>query len=269
MDPISELQAQVFELQAQVNDLATVLQGTGEELQQKRQRRVEREAHTTRARRITKMLMVVVLAVAMLGGGARELLASGVCVQTLPSPLTTFCSGDPALAKDVNDNFKTLATWMKQKVGTVGSPDVTVTGAANVTGLMSAKGGLDVTGVQKVSSNLTVNGAAFVAKDLSAGGKATVAGQLEVNQETYLKKDVKMTNGLSVLGALWAGSIKTPGPLSAQHITANIIQLPQFDSNTACTTTGSIGYRKQSLGAAQYIQVCICNGKSFNCLNVI
>ena len=106
-------------------------------------------------------------------------------------------------------------------------------------------------------------------KDLSAGGKATVAGQLEVNQETYLKKDVKMTKGLSVLGELSAGSIQTPGPLSAQHITANIIQLPQFDSNTACTTTGSIGYRKQSIGASQYIWVCICNGKSFKCLNII
>jgi hypothetical protein len=267
MNGLSELQEQVNQLARALQDtreeLARAQQGTREELQQERLRRQQRDASS---RRGVKAL-VVVLAIGTMVGGAREVLAWGGCAQTLPGPLKTFCAGDPALSQDINGNFATLVNWVEKKVGTVGSPDVTVTGAAKVTGLMSAEGGLVVTGAQKVSSNLTVNGAASVAKDLSAGGNVKVVGELVVNKQTTLEHKVVMKASLDVTDSLSANSIKTPGTLWANHIAANIIQLPKLVSD-ACTTPGSIGYRITSSGLGQLAQLCMCNGKAFKCLNI-
>lgn len=60
-----------------------------------------------------------------------RVMAAGTCAQTLPAPLVTMCSDEPALASEVNGNFQQLVTWVQQKVGTVGTADLTTTGNIN------------------------------------------------------------------------------------------------------------------------------------------
>lgn len=77
------------------------------------------------------------LASAVLAGavllGAAPALAQVACTQTLPAPLITFCADHPAQASQVNGNFQQLVTWVQQKVGPVGSGNIT-TGTVTATG---------------------------------------------------------------------------------------------------------------------------------------
>lgn len=82
---------------------------------------------------------------------------SSACTQTLPSPLVTLCADQPARATDVNGNLQQLVDWVQQKVGTVGTANVAITGTLNVTGtttLGTTTAGATTTG------NLTTNGTA-------------------------------------------------------------------------------------------------------------
>ena len=45
--------------------------------------------------------------------------------------LTTFSPNSPALASEVNGNFTTLRTWLEQKVGTVGTNNITTAGSVS------------------------------------------------------------------------------------------------------------------------------------------
>jgi len=88
------------------------------------------------------------------------------CTQTLPSPLITFCPDSPAQAANVNDNTQQLITWLQQKVGTVGSANVTTTGSITsgslTTGAISA-------------ANLTSSGSGTFTGALTAGGTLSAA----------------------------------------------------------------------------------------------
>ncbi len=72
-----------------------------------------------------------------------RVMAAGTCAQTLPSPLVTLCADEPALASEVNGNFQQLVTWVQQKVGTVGTADLTTTGTLNAANI-NATGSLRV-----------------------------------------------------------------------------------------------------------------------------
>jgi len=69
-----------------------------------------------------------VLAIAVGVVGSQPAWAQTMCTQTLPAPMVTFCPDSPATASSVNGNLQQLVTWMQQKVGTVGSANVTITG---------------------------------------------------------------------------------------------------------------------------------------------
>ncbi len=75
--------------------------------------------------------------------------------------LTTFSANAPALASEVNGNFSTLKTWLEQKVGPVGTNNITTAGSVTA-GSVSA-GAITSTGA--------VTGASLV-----TGGTLTVSG---------------------------------------------------------------------------------------------
>ena len=60
--------------------------------------------------------------------GSRAILASGSCPQTL-GPLKNFCAGQPAFAKDINHNFKTLKDYYEATIGKMEAKTLTSGGA--------------------------------------------------------------------------------------------------------------------------------------------
>ena len=72
------------------------------------------------------------IAFAGLPASAAGATACGGAEVALTSPLFTFCANTPALAKDVNTNFRQLVAWVEAKVGTVGNGTISTTGSASV-----------------------------------------------------------------------------------------------------------------------------------------
>ncbi len=110
------------------------------------------------------------------------------CSQTLTMPLVTLCADQPARASDVNGNFAQIVSWVNQKVGTVGSANVAITGTLNVTGtttLGATTTGALTSGAQTVNGTVTTTGrimspswsppyAAWDSHPQGAGGSAIV-----------------------------------------------------------------------------------------------
>ncbi len=96
-----------------------------------------------------------------------------VCTQTLPSPLATLCADTPALASDVNGNFQQLVTWVQQKVGTVGSPNVTTTGS--VSGASVTSTGTVTAGAVTTAGTVTANRVIVTGANIQSSG-APVTG---------------------------------------------------------------------------------------------
>jgi len=96
------------------------------EIAARTERAKRRRARTTMAR--VAVSATALLAIAVVVVGSQPAWAQSTCAQTLPAPMVTFCPDSPATASSVNGNLQQLVTWMQQKVGTVGSANVTVTG---------------------------------------------------------------------------------------------------------------------------------------------
>jgi hypothetical protein len=104
--------------------------------------------------------------------------------------LTVFTPDTPAMASEVNGNFTQLKTWLEQKVGAVGSPNVAITGtttlaSANVTGnaalgpttisgATTITGATNITGATGITGNLTVSGR--VAPNYDSGWQPVISG---------------------------------------------------------------------------------------------
>lgn len=98
--------------------------------------------------------------------------------------LTVFTPDTPAFASDVNGNFTQLKTWLEQKVGAVGSPNVAITGtttlaSATVNGNASLgpttiSGATNITGATGITGNLTVSGR--VAPNYDSGWQPVTIG---------------------------------------------------------------------------------------------
>mgnify|MGYP006928178071 CR=1 FL=1 len=259
------------ELQEQVNELARAHQSTREELQHERQRREQRDARDARGRRVAKTLVAVVLAVAMVSGGTHEVLAWGGCTQTLPGPLKTFCSGDPALSKDINGNFQTLVNWMQEKVGPVGNKNVTVAGTATVAGQVYANGGLAVKGSETVSGKLSAQGG------LDVTGSQNVSSSLIVKGKTYAQGGLAVTGDQTVTGNLTVKNLY-PKYVGATTVSASNLVAPSCgtttDENTFHTvygrtwgscagkSNGALGFT----GANGFRGICICDGAKWHCM---
>lgn len=82
--------------------------------------------------------------------------------------LTVFTPDTPAFASEVNGNFTQLKTWLEQKVGAVGSPNVAITGTTTLAsatvngnvalGPTTITGATSISGATGITGNLTVSG---------------------------------------------------------------------------------------------------------------
>ena len=107
------------DLQQRVKQLERLLADTRQGLERQRQTRTQ----------IAKALVAVV-AVGSLVAVVQEARAWGGCNQFLSSyGLKTFCAGDPALASDINGNFKTLVDWLEPKLGPLSAGTVSAGGS--------------------------------------------------------------------------------------------------------------------------------------------
>ena len=153
------------------------------------------------------------LAVALCLLTTRTVLAAGTCAQTLPAPLATLCANEPALADEVNGNFSQLVAWVQQKVGPVGSPDITTANVA--ANSLAANSVLKVGPLSATNSGLQVSWnrsgnigeTSFVnLKGLGAGGFNFANGSTTsaLTQLASIAADGKLrvTNGVSGIGRL-------------------------------------------------------------------
>lgn len=104
-------------------------------------------------------LFAVVAAVGALTFVGREALAQAACSPALPTGLTTFCADTPAIASELNSNLLQMMTWVQQKVGTVGTANISTAGSVTATGAISTANNLSVTGTSSFTgnSNFTAN----------------------------------------------------------------------------------------------------------------
>lgn len=124
------------------------------------------------SRRSPSALMAVVVAV-VVSVVATRAAAAGTCAQTLPAPLATMCSDEPATAADVNNNFGQVVRWVEEKTGPVGDGGI-VTNSLRVNGPLTATGATSV-GALTINGNLRVTGSAFGAYSGAAAGTDIVA----------------------------------------------------------------------------------------------
>ena len=152
------------DLQQRVNQLEQTLTETRRGLERQRQ---------TRGRLAKALVAVVVLGSAAVG--VRETLAWGGCTPTLPSPLKTFCVGDPALASDINGNFQAVVDWLVPMVGAFGTP--ALPGGKIIPGTVASTA-LATTVVQSLVPPGTI---------IAYGGKDAPAGWLVCDGKSYPK----------------------------------------------------------------------------------
>ncbi len=99
---------------------------------------------------------------------ARSLVAAAMVVAGLSyAQLTTFTADTPALAGEVNGNFSQLRTWLEQKVGTVGSANVAITGTSTFAGAAAFQNGASVDGGLRANSVVVIG--ALSAASLATG----------------------------------------------------------------------------------------------------
>ncbi|MDP1916340.1 MAG: hypothetical protein Q8L14_08845 [Myxococcales bacterium] len=115
--------------------------------------------------------------------------ANGNCPNGLPF---CFSEDSPAVAVQVNHNFSQLKEWLEQKVGTVGTANVTTTGS-----LSSAS--LTATGA--------VSSASVTTGSLSSSGTATVSGLLTSGPHT-------VNGDLGVTANGWGSGPTRVGPFN-------------------------------------------------------
>ncbi len=147
------------------------------------------------------------------------LLVAGVAVA---QTLNVFTANTPAVAADVNGNFSLLKTWLEQKVGTVGSNNITTSGALSSgslsTGALSS-GSLTTGAIS--ATNVTATGDV----SLGASGKTlnlfgTVAAFGASTALTLGTASTATTDGLVVM--LLTGTGGCSGPAQAFGYAGNL-----------------------------------------------
>lgn len=132
------------------------------------------------SRKAPSALLAIVVAV-VVSVVATRAAAAGTCAQTLPAPLATMCSDEPATASDVNNNFGQVVRWVEEKTGPIGDGGI-------VTNTLRVNGATTV-GALTVNGNLRVNGSALgayaaapVATDVVAATDGFVIAALSADQ---------------------------------------------------------------------------------------
>ncbi len=151
---LSEAAARLQVSEAQVREWAQLVSLT-RELAAHDAPRGRRSRPAVSRRAVVSAAVTLVVAVGL--WASRPAWAAAGCAQFLPSPLKTFCSNTPALADEVNANFKALTDALSARTGTFSttSKDITTTGSLSVG--TASTGSLTVTSLQ-VNGGLTATG---------------------------------------------------------------------------------------------------------------
>lgn len=106
----------------------------------------------------SRSVLAVLVVVSLVGFAGRAQAQTCTTPMVWASGLNPFCADTPARADEMNQNFSALVNHVQQKVGTLGSPALTVTGAASMQGGLTVTGTTTVTGPTTVTGATTVNG---------------------------------------------------------------------------------------------------------------
>lgn len=142
---------------------------------------------------------------------ARWLAAAVVVVASAAfGQLTVFTADSPAIASEVNGNFNQLKTWLEQKVGTVGSANVNVTGTTTLAAT-TVNGNLLVTGSLRSDFGDTTYDVWIQGGAGTAGGTRNLAllgidedsgDTLVVNHQGEYSGGTRMESNVAITGRL-------------------------------------------------------------------
>jgi hypothetical protein len=97
--------------------------------------RLEEELrHQRGQRRRGQIYLGAVLTAALVLFAAAEAASAVDCTDPGNTLLCSFSAGTPAKASEVNSNFTKLQKWIQEKVGTVGTKNVDITGNVSIKG---------------------------------------------------------------------------------------------------------------------------------------
>lgn len=198
-------------------------------------------------RRGTSRRLLGAAAVLLVALVSKQALA-GLCGQvTLPAGLATMCPNSPAVAADLNSNFKQLTDWMVTKTGALGDANIVTTG--NISG--------------KVFTGSNINGATVSASGNSSGGSLTSASTVIAQAYTPA-----LANWNTYSGSLFSGAaiINDNGFYKALMIAGNntldgtnrVVNL--YDNvfvNKNLTVSGNLSAKG---GSAVLLDVTACSG---------
>ena len=134
----------------------------------------ERSRRAARRRVVGAAVLASCLVLGLVG---RVAFSQGMCMQTLPAPLVTFCPDDPAMASQVNGNFAGVLSLMNARIGP-GDAGVIAVNAVEAT---SPTGTLTL---QTSGATTRVGGPLQLVTNTTAPCNATTAGSLRARGST-------------------------------------------------------------------------------------
>lgn len=134
----------------------------------------ERSRRAARRRVVGAAVLASCLALGLVG---RVALSQGMCMQTLPAPLVTFCPDDPAMASQVNGNFAGVLSLMNARIGPgdAGVIAVNTVEATSPTGTLT---------LQTSGATTRIGGPLQLVTNTTAPCNATTAGSLRARGST-------------------------------------------------------------------------------------
>lgn len=106
--------------------------------------------------------------------------------------LVTFTANSPAVASEVNGNFTQLHAWLEQKVGAVGTNNISTTGTLTSGAITSTS---SISAPSITTTTQTVNGNAAIAGTLTTTGRIFANGGLTGSGVVINGVNIRVKNG--------------------------------------------------------------------------
>ncbi len=189
----------------------------------------QRASRAASARRRTRVLgAAAVVIVGAIGFVARVALSQAACMQTLPSPLVTFCADFPARADEMNGNFQGLLPILNGRIGPTAGTVVT-------------------TNLEPAGPGATLN------LQTTAGGTTRLGGTLQLANATTAPcsaataGSVRLNNGALEFCTAGAWSTVTSSPSNGATISCATIlsQRPTAPSGVYSLSAGGYAFQAE------------------------